>query len=165
MLHNPKTDPLFHCWFFGGCLFRCDGAEGDENGRIDSTRVIKESPEDFLDIFFSRFIWFCFCKLLFGTIIGDRVLVGIALPYLGLLAFEIFEGVRNIIWYGKVNAVGVLIPIKGESEVALAFPVLCNFIIFFDKFNEMVSMLLTNILYPKIVHNELETDRPPFVCP
>ena len=87
------------------------------------------------------------------------------MSYLGLLAFETFDGVRNIIWHGKVNDVGVIIPIKGESEVALAFPVLCNVIIFFDAFNEMFSMLLTNIIYSKTVHDERETDRPPFMCP
>ena len=102
---------------------------------------------------------------MFGTIIGDGVLVGKALPYLGILAFEPFEGVRNIIWHGKVNAAGVIIPIKGESEVALAFPVLCNVTIFFDVFNEIVRMLLTNILYSKIVHDGHETDRLPFMCP
>ena len=62
-------------------------------------------------------------------------MVWIDLPLFGILVFETFEGVRNIIWYGKVNAAGVIIPIKGESEVALAFPVLCNFIVFFDAFN------------------------------
>ena len=86
------------------------------------------------------------------------------MPYLELLAFEPFEGVRNIIWHGKVNAAGVIIPIESESEVALAFPVLCNVIIFFDAFNYMISMLLTNILYSKIVHNDRETYRLLFVC-
>ena len=75
------------------------------------------------------------------------------------------EGVRSIIWHGKVNTAGVIIPIKGESKVALAFPILYDVIIFFDKFDEVVIMLLTNILYPKIVHNKCETDRPPFMCP
>ena len=60
------------------------------------------------------------------------MLVGRALPYLGLLAFEPFEGFRNIIWHGEVNAAGVIIPIKIESEVALAFSILCDVIIFFD---------------------------------
>ena len=68
------------------------------------------------------------------------------MPYLGLLTFESFEGIRNIIWHGKVNAAGVIIPIKGESEVLLDVPILCNVIIFFDVFNEVVSMLLTIII-------------------
>ena len=132
-------------------MFRCDGAEGDKHGRVDGTRIIKESPEDLLDIFLASFLNTgsfdsVSVKLLFGTIIGYVVLVGRALPYLGLLVFEPFEGSRNIIWHGKVNAAVVIIPIKGESEVALAFPVLCDVIIFFDSFNEMVNMLLTNIL-------------------
>ena len=63
------------------------------------------------------------------------MLVGRAFPFFGLLAFETFEGVSNIIWHGKVNAAGVIIPIKGESEVALAFSVLCNVIVFFDASN------------------------------
>ena len=88
-----------------------------------------------------------------------------AFPYLGLIAFESFDGVRNIIWHGKVKTAGFIIPIKGESEVAVAFPVLCNVIIIFYALNEMVSMFLTNILYPKIVRDERETDRPPFMCP
>ena len=103
--------------------------------------------------------------MLFGAIIGDPVLVGRSFPYLGLLPFETFEGVRNLMWHRKVNAAGVIIRIKVESKVALAFPVLCNVIIFFDAFNEMVSMLLTNVLYPKIVHDEREIYRTPFMCP
>ena len=87
------------------------------------------------------------------------------MPYLGILAFEPFEVVWNIIWHGKVNAAGVIIPIKGESEVALAFSVFCNVIIFFDAYNEMVRMILTNILYSEIVHGDRETDRPPFMRP
>ena len=91
--------------------------------------------------------------------------MGRDLPYLGLLAFEPFEGVWNVIWHGKVNAAGVLIQMKGESEVALELPVLYNVIIFFDEFNDMVSMLLTNIFYSKSVHDERETYWPPFMCP
>ena len=87
------------------------------------------------------------------------------MPYLWLLTFEPFEGFRNVIWHGEVNAAGVIIPIKIESKVALALPILCDVIILFDAFNEMVSMLLYNILYSKIFHNERETDRPPFMCP
>ena len=87
------------------------------------------------------------------------------MPYIGLLTFEPFEGVRNIIWHEEVNAAGVIIPIKCESEVALVFPILCDIIMFFDAFYEVVRMLLTNILYSKIIHNERETDRPPFMCP
>ena len=87
------------------------------------------------------------------------------MPYLGFLPFESFEGVRNIFWHGKVNAAGVIIPIKSQSEVALDFPVCCNVIVFFDAFNEMVRMLLTNVIYSKIVHDECEIDRPPFMCP
>ena len=87
------------------------------------------------------------------------------MPCLGFLAFEHFEGVRNIIWHGEVNAAGVIIPIKGESKVALDFPVLCNVIVFFGAFTKIINMLVTNILYPKIVHDERETDRPSFVGP
>ena len=72
---------------------------------------------------------------MFCAIIGDRVLVGRALKFVGLLVFETFEGVGNILWHGKVNAAGVIIPIKGESEVALYFPVLCNVIVFLDEFD------------------------------
>ena len=68
------------------------------------------------------------------------------MPYLGLLAFETFEGVRNIIWHGKVNDVGVIVPIIGESKVAFAFPILCDIIILIHAFYEVVSMLHTNIL-------------------
>ena len=44
------------------------------------------------------------------------------MPFVGLLAFEAFEGVGKLIWHGKMNAVGFMILIKGESEVLLAFP-------------------------------------------
>ena len=91
--------------------------------------------------------------------------MGRALPYLGLLEFEPFEGFRDIIWHGEVNDAGVIILIKIESKVALAFAILCDVIIFFDAFYEVVDMLLTNIIYSKIVDNERETDRPPFMCP
>ena len=57
------------------------------------------------------------------------------MPFVGLLVFETFEGVGNIIWHGKVNAAGVIIPIKGDSAVALASPVLCNVIAFLDAFD------------------------------
>ena len=87
------------------------------------------------------------------------------MPYLGILAFEPFEGFRYIIWHGEVNDAGVIIPIKIKSEVALAFPILCDVIIFLDAFYEVVGMLLTNIFYSKIVDNERETDREPFMCP
>ena len=87
------------------------------------------------------------------------------MPYLGLIAFEPFEGFRNIIWHVEVNAAGVIITIKIESEVALDLPILCNVMILFDAFYEVVRMLLTNIFYSKIVDNECETDRPPFISP
>ena len=64
-----------------------------------------------------------------------------------------------------MNAEGVIIPIKIESKVALAFPILCDVIIVFAAFYGVVGMLLTNIIYSKIVNNEREKDRPPLMCP
>ena len=93
------------------------------------------------------------------------MLVGRDFPFLGILTFETFEVVGNIIWRGKVNTAGVIIPIESESKVSLAFPVLCNVIVLFDAFNLIISMILNNIIYPKIVHDKRETDRPPFVGP
>ena len=72
---------------------------------------------------------------------------------------------RNIIWHGEVNAVGVIIMIKIDSEVTLAFPIFCDIIIFFGAFYEVVVMLLTNILYSKIFDKDRERDRPPLMCP
>ena len=34
-----------------------------------------------------------------------------------------------------------------------------------DTLNLIISMILNNIIYPKIVHDKRETDRPPFVGP
>ena len=87
------------------------------------------------------------------------------MPYLWLLTFEPFEGFRNAIWHGEVNAAGVIIPIKIESKVALALPILCDVIILFDAFYDVVHIILTNKLYSKIVHNKRETDGLPFMCP
>ena len=61
--------------------------------------------------------------------------VGGDLPFVGLITFETFQGIRNIIRHVKVNAAYVIITNKDESKVALAFSVLYKVIVFLDAIN------------------------------
>jgi len=57
----------------------------------------------------------------------------------------------------------VVVPINREDDIARAIPVRIAFIVFLEYCKEMLGVCFVDVLDTKIVDNERETDRLPFV--
>ena len=54
-----------------------------------------------------------------------------ALQFVGFLALESSEGVRDIVRHEQLDTPGFIVPTKGNVEVAFAFSVFGDFVLFF----------------------------------
>ena len=59
--------------------------------------------------------------------------------------------------------VALVIPINGEAEIECTHPVHVTFIILLEYCKEMFGICFVDVLYSKIISDEGETDRSPFV--
>ena len=54
-----------------------------------------------------------------------------------------------------------VIPIKLQPKVFFPFPILTNFIVFFQYSHKVVGMFLTNILHSEVINHQCEADGTP----
>jgi hypothetical protein len=59
----------------------------------------------------------------------------------------------------------LVIPIDGEAKIACTLPVRVTFVILLEYCKEMFGICFVDVLYSKIISNEGENDRLPFVLP
>ena len=79
--------------------------------------------------------------------------VGRILPLLVILTLETIEGIRNVSRHGEMHTSLEIVPVEGESEIALAFSVFSDIIMLFNYTNQMIYVLLSKIFHSKIVDN------------
>jgi hypothetical protein len=65
--------------------------------------------------------------------------------------------------HGKVDFAVLVIPIDGEAEIACTLPVGVTFVILLEYCKEIFGICFVDVPYFKIINNEGETDRLPFV--
>ena len=82
-----------------------------------------------------------------------------------LLAFETGQSIWDVVWHGEVDASGVVVPVKGEAEVAFAIPVFGDVVGFLDGVDQVVSVLTSNVLDAKIVDDKSKLNWTPIMGP
>ncbi len=79
--------------------------------------------------------------------------------------FELDEQIVNVPGHAELAAPARIIPFDGDACQFVASHVELHTMKFIDELQEVVEMLNANIFNTKIIHNEAELKRPPFVAP
>ena len=67
---------------------------------------------------------------------------------------ELEEGCFDVSWHGDAHISVDVVPLECEAEVFLPGPVLGDFVILPEEFEQVISVCLPYVLDPKIVNNE-----------
>ena len=78
---------------------------------------------------------------------------------------ELLECSVFVAQHGKVNFVVVVVPIKVDANVPVSYPIVAERVVGFEHSLEMHGMFTSDILDPKIIHNEGEPYWSPFMPP
>jgi hypothetical protein len=73
---------------------------------------------------------------------------------------EAEECFRHIVGHANVNGTVGVVPVEVQTDVEVAGPVNGDGVLALKDFNEMASMLLSDVLYPKIINHEAEVNGP-----
>ena len=101
----------------------------------------------------------------FGYIYDGCVLVGGKLRLLGIRMIPLEADVDNVVVHGKATVSLGVVPLDIDAIVQVALPVFSTVIVFFEETSKVVGMAVANIFNTKVVNNEAEEDRTPFVAP
>ena len=101
----------------------------------------------------------------FGAISDGCVLVGGKLTILGVRLIPLEVEVGDIVVHGEATGVLGVVPLVIDSGVQITLPVFSDVIVFFEGISKVVGMAVTYVFNTKVVDNEVEEDRAPFVAP
>ena len=67
---------------------------------------------------------------------------------------ECVEGFLSLAWCWYVSMFLLIIPLDSECRIQFPFPIDCDFVSLLDYSDEMICMLISNILYYKVINSE-----------
>ena len=91
--------------------------------------------------------------------------MGLVLRFLWLWVVETGECVLNVVGHGDVDFPLLVVPIDGEANVPLSFPLVADGVFLLQGCHEVLGMFFADIFYTKIIHDEAETDGAPVMFP
>ena len=101
----------------------------------------------------------------FGAINNECVLVGVNMTLLGVGVILLETEVDNVVIHGKAICEMSVIPFEIDSSVQISFPVFSDVVVLFEVISKVVGMAVADIFNTKVVNDEAEEDRAPFVAP
>ena len=101
----------------------------------------------------------------FGAITDGCVLVGGKLTLLGVRVIPLEAQVGNVVIRGEATGALGVVPLENDAGVQITLPVLGDIIVFFEGISKVVVMAVAYIFNTKVLDNEAEEDRAPFVAP
>ena len=101
----------------------------------------------------------------FGSIDYGCVLVGGNLTLLGFGVITLETEVGDVVVHGKATGELGVLPLGIDADVQVTLPVFSDFIVLFEGISKVAGMAVTNIFNNKVVNDEVEDDRAPFVAP
>ena len=100
-----------------------------------------------------------------GAIDDGCVLVGGKLTLLGVRVIPLEAQVGNVVIRGEATSALGVVPLENDAGVQITLPVLGDIIVFFEGISKVVVMAVAYIFNTKVLDNEAEEDRAPFVAP
>jgi hypothetical protein len=79
--------------------------------------------------------------------------------------FELDEQIVNVPGHAESAAPARIIPFDGDACKFVASHVEVHTMEFLEELQEVVEMVNANVFYTKVIHNEAELKRTPFVAP
>ena len=151
-------------------LISSNGTEGLQHGWINRARIIKECTYDLLDFLLVRCVkwrWIIdrFRHLDSYTILRRHGWIRRVLRLIARDKLKLFQCFPDISWHRDSAGVLVPIPIQMHSHESRSVPVLCNFIVSFERSNQVLYVFLPFIFDSKIVDTQYKLDRSLFMFP
>jgi hypothetical protein len=78
---------------------------------------------------------------------------------------EALETIFNVFWHQEMHLLAWVIPLNGESTVSFSFFFNRALIIFLDRLQEVLGVLLTGVFDSKVVDDQRERNGTPLVLP
>ena len=101
----------------------------------------------------------------FGAINDGCVLVGGKLTLLGVGVTTLEAEVDKVVIHGKATCAIGLVPFYIDASVQISLPIFSDVIVIFEGISKVTGMAVANIFNTKVVNDESEEDRAPFVAP
>ena len=73
--------------------------------------------------------------------------------------------VNDVVVHGKVKGTLCVVPLDIDAGIQVTLPVFSDIIMFFEGISKVVGMEAAYIFNSKVVNDEAEEDRAPFVAP
>ena len=93
------------------------------------------------------------------------MLVGGKLTLLGVGVIPLEAEVGNVVIHGKVTGAMGVVPFEIDNSLQTSLPVFSYVIVLFEGISKVMGMAVAGIFSTKVVDNDAEEDRAPFVAP
>ena len=100
--------------------------------------------------------------LLLGSIFNGLARERLVLLALGVM-LELLECLGDVPWHQQVYLTPFVIPVEGDPGVPLAVSFGLDFVVLLDRVLKMHCVLLADVLYAKVVHDQCELHWSPVV--
>ena len=101
----------------------------------------------------------------FDVINNGCVLVGGNLTLLGVRVIPLEAEVGDVVVHGKSTGTMGLVPFEIDASVQITLPVFSDVVVLFESILKEMGMAVADIFNTKVVDDEAEEDREPFVGP
>jgi hypothetical protein len=78
---------------------------------------------------------------------------------------EMFEGLLDVCWHQEGHLAPIVVPLYGESTILFTVPIARTLIVFSYCVKQVLSILLADVLYSKVINDEGENDGAGLVLP
>ena len=93
------------------------------------------------------------------------MLVGGKLTLLGVRVIPLEAEVGNVVVHGEAAGALGVVPLEIDASVQVTLPVFSDIIVFFEGILKVVGMAVTYVFKTKVIDNEAEEYRAPFMDP
>ena len=100
-----------------------------------------------------------------GTIYNVCVLVGGNIPLLVVRLIPPEAEFGDVVVHGEAKGALGVVPLEIDAGVQVTLPVFGDIVVFFEGISKVVGMAVAYIFDTKVINNEAEEDRAPFVVP
>jgi hypothetical protein len=145
----------------GRCGSGLRGRDAAKHGAVDGLCIVKEGANDLLEVrdlgrSDPRGLVHRGTELDFSAVLPGGTEVGGVLRTGGHGVIEAEECFCHIVEYANFNGAVGVVPVEVQTDIEVAGPVNGDGVVALKNFNEMASMLFSNVLDPKIINHKAE---------
>ena len=100
-----------------------------------------------------------------GAIYDGSVTIREKLAFLGVRMIQFEAEIGDVVIHGEVAGVLSVIPLEVDSSIQITLPIFGDVVVFLEGIAQVSGVPFTDIFDTKVVDDEAEDDRTPFVTP